>query len=72
MAACGSPFNVALGKRLTVLRKRLEFTPKELADRIGVTQQALYGYEVGDRRVPTALLPALSQTLHVPLDVCSV
>lgn len=64
----GSAFHLALDGRLTFLRKRLQFTLTEVAERIGVTPQALYGYETGDRRVPTALLPVLSQTLRVPVE----
>ena len=64
-----SAFHVALGKRLEQLRKRQQFSMTELAERIGVTPQALYAYEIGDRRVPTALLPALSQALRVSYDV---
>lgn len=68
MVARGSPFYVMLGKRLEALRKHQQFQLGELASRIGVTPQALYAYETGDRRVPTALLPVLSRTLRVPLE----
>lgn len=67
-AAAGSPFYLALGKRLEALRKRQHFQLSELAQRIGVTPQALYAYEIGERRVPTALLPVLSRTLRVPVE----
>lgn len=68
-AAVGSPFYVALGRRIEQLRKRQQFELSEVAARIGVTPQALYAYETGDRRVPTALLPILARTLRVSVEV---
>ena len=67
MSAAGSPFYVALGRRLEALRKRQQFQLSELAARVGVTPQALYAYEIGDRRVPSALLLPLSEALRVPV-----
>ena len=67
-AAAGSPFYVALGRRIEQLRKRQQFQLSEVAARIGVTPQALYAYEIGERRVPTALLPVLSRTLGVTVE----
>lgn len=62
-------FYVALGKRLEHLRKRLQFTQREVAERVGVSQQTIFAYETAERRVPVALLPALAEVLRVPVAV---
>lgn len=67
--APGSAFHVALGRRLESLRKRMQFTGKELAERIGVSQQCLHQYETAERRVPTGLLLPLAEALRVPVTV---
>jgi transcriptional regulator with XRE-family HTH domain len=63
-SAAGSPFYIALGRRIEQLRKRQQFTLGELAVRLGVSPQAFYAYEIGDRRVSAVL----SRTLRVPVE----
>lgn len=62
------PFYMALGKRITELRKERELSQREVAESVGVSQQALFGYEIADRRVPTCLLPALARTFRVSVE----
>lgn len=62
------PFYRALGKRINALRTERELSQRDVAESVGVSQQALFGYEIGDRRVPTCLLPALARTFHVSLE----
>ena len=40
----------------------------ELAERLGVTQQAMNSFEKGRRRVPVSLLPVIAGTLQTTLD----
>jgi transcriptional regulator with XRE-family HTH domain len=65
----GASFHVALGRRLKFLRERIEFTQKEIGERIGASPSAVDAYESGGRRVPVALLPAFARVLGVSLDV---
>ena len=61
-------FFQAMGSRIAAARKDAELTQVELADRIGIAQQQLASYEVGRRRVPVSLLPALARALSVTID----
>ena len=40
----------------------------QLAEALGVSQQAVTAYESGQRRVPISLLPTLAHTLGTTLD----
>lgn len=42
----------ALGKRLTELRREREWTQAEVARLIHVSQQTMFAYELGDRKMP--------------------
>ena len=39
-----------------------------LAERLGISQQAMNSFEKGRRRVPVSLLPLIAQTLETTLD----
>lgn len=61
-------FFIALGKRITALRKDSHLTQVQLAETLGVSQAAMNAYEAGHRRVPVSALPALAKTLGVSLE----
>lgn len=57
----------ALGKHIAELRKAQGLTQSELARAIGVSQQALFAYEWGDRRVSVLILARLANVFRVPI-----
>ena len=57
-----------LGNRLTQLRKEMGLTQVQLAETLGISQQMVASYEVGRRRIPVSMLPALAQALKVQID----
>lgn len=61
-------FFIALGQRIAVQRKTQDITQVELAERLGISQQAMNSFEKGRRRVPVSLLPVIAQTLQTTLD----
>lgn len=56
------------GKTLNALRKEKGWTQTELADKLGVTNQAISKWETGDSFPDTALLIPLSELLGVTVD----
>lgn len=60
-------FFVAMGERITKLRKAHNFTQTQLAEALGVTQQTVQAYEAGSRRIPVSALPMVARTLSVSL-----
>lgn len=58
----------ALGAHVTILRKRTGMTQAELARAIGVSQQAVFSYELGDRRISVLILAKLSKVFDVPVE----
>lgn len=58
---------VAMGKRITKLRKAHNLTQTQLAEALGVTQQTVQAYEAGSRRIPVSALPMVARTLSVSL-----
>lgn len=57
-----------LGAHIAKTRKSLGFTQKELADRLGVSQQAVFAYEIGDRRVSVLVLDKLAKIFGVTIE----
>jgi transcriptional regulator with XRE-family HTH domain len=57
-----------LGARIAALRKEHGLTQTQLADELELTQQMVASYEVGRRRVPVSLLPAIAEALAVSLE----
>ena len=60
-------FFKALGSRVSRLRKNQGLTQAGLAGPLGITQPMLASYEIGRRRIPASLLPALAHELRVPV-----
>jgi transcriptional regulator with XRE-family HTH domain len=65
-------FFIALGQRIAAQRKAQGITQVELAERLGISQQAMNSFEKGRRRVPVSLLPVIAQTLQTTLDALVV
>ena len=61
-------FFIALGRRIAIQRKAQDITQVELAEGLGISQQAMNSFEKGRRRVPVSLLPVIAQTLRTTLD----
>ena len=59
---------VALGQRIAEQRKACAITQVQLAEQLGISQQAMNSFEKGRRRVPVSLLPLIAQALDTTLD----
>jgi transcriptional regulator with XRE-family HTH domain len=58
----------ALGAHVTALRKARGMTQAELARAIGVSQQAVFAYELGDRRISVLVLAKLAKVFAVSVE----
>lgn len=58
----------ALGARICQLRKARGFTQAEMARAIGVSQQAVFAYELGERRVSVLVLAKIARVFSVPVE----
>lgn len=58
----------ALGSHITTLRKSVGMTQAELARAIGVSQQAVFAYELGERRTSVLVLLKLSNVFDMSID----
>jgi transcriptional regulator with XRE-family HTH domain len=61
-------FFKALGARIAELRRTHGLTQVQLAETLELTQQMIASYEIGRRRVPVSLLPALAHALAVSVE----
>lgn len=61
-------FFIALGQRIAEQRKARAITQVQLAEQLGISQQAMNSFEKGRRRVPVSLLPVIAQALDTTLD----
>ena len=61
-------FFIALGARIAAHRKAQDITQAELAEQLGISQQAMNSFEKGRRRVPVSLLPVIANALDTTLD----
>jgi transcriptional regulator with XRE-family HTH domain len=61
-------FFVAMGARITLLRKTQGITQAQLAELLGVSQQTVQAYEVGRRRIQVSALPLVARALSVSLE----
>jgi transcriptional regulator with XRE-family HTH domain len=58
----------ALGAHICLLRKSRGFTQGELARAIGVSQQAVFAYELGERRVSVLLLTKIARVFSTSVE----
>ncbi|MDR0249767.1 MAG: helix-turn-helix domain-containing protein [Burkholderiales bacterium] len=63
-----SAFFIALGERISRLRKLKNVTQTQLAETLGVSQQTIQSYEVGRRRIQVDSLPSLAEVLGVSVE----
>jgi len=61
-------FLIALGERITRLRKEHGITQTQLAQLLGVSQQAVQAYETGKRGVQVTTLTELANALSTPVE----
>jgi len=58
----------ALGRRITQLRKSRGYTQAEFARALGVSQQAVFSYELGDRRVSLVIAERIATLYGLSVD----
>lgn len=58
----------ALGAHVMALRKSRGMTQAELARAIGVSQQAVFAYEIGERRISVLVLTKLAKIFSTPVE----
>lgn len=58
----------ALGAHTSVLRKEQGMTQAELARALGVSQQTVFAYELGDRRVSVLMVVKLAKIFGMPIE----
>lgn len=58
----------ALGAHISVLRKEQGMTQAELARALGVSQQTVFAYELGDRRVSVLIVAKLANIFGVTVE----
>lgn len=58
----------ALGKRVTLLRKSRGMTQAELSRALGVSAQAVFAYEIGDRRISVLVLERIAKVFKLSMD----
>lgn len=58
----------SLGAHICMLRKEQGLTQSELARILGVSQQTVFAYELGDRRVSVLVLAKLSKIFSAPVE----
>jgi len=58
----------ALGEHVTELRKEQGMTQAELACALGVSQQTVFAYELGDRRVSVLIVAKLAKIFGVTVE----
>ena len=61
----------ALGKHITELRKEIGMTQAELARALKVSQQTVFAYELGDRRVSVLMLVKLARIFDTSVEELS-
>ena len=61
-------FAKALTERIASLRRLQGQTQKQVADKLGISQQAFARYEAGVRRIPTSILPVLAEALGTSVE----
>ncbi len=58
----------ALGRRITQLRKSRGYTQAEFGRALGVSQQAIFAYELGDRRVSLVIVERIATLYGLSVD----
>ena len=61
-------FFVSFGERLRALRLTNRLTQVQLAEILEVSQQTIYAFEKGTRRIPLSCVPVLADTFGMSID----
>lgn len=57
-----------IGARIAQIRKLHGYTQAELAKKIGVSQQAVFAYELGERRVSMLIVSRIANVFSMTID----
>ena len=57
-----------LGRKVATLRKEQRLTQVQLAEILGISQQHMYSFEKGIRKIPSSMLPTLAQVFGTSVD----
>lgn len=57
-----------MGKRIRLRRQQVGLSVVELAERLGVSRESVYGYESGSRAINSYDLPRLGEIMRVPVS----
>jgi transcriptional regulator with XRE-family HTH domain len=57
-----------IGTRLRQARMLASLSPKEMADRVGLSEEKLLAYELGEEPIPLPELEVLAQAVNLPLQ----
>ena len=60
--------STSLAQRISKLRKDLNLTQTQVADQLGITQQAYGRYEAAQRKIPIDLMPDLAKAFDVSVE----
>jgi len=60
--------NIGVGNQIALLRRQNGYTQEELAEKLGITAQAISRWENGHTLPETALLPLLAKLLNCSID----
>jgi len=61
-------FNEKVGAYIMILRKAKKYTQQKLADKLGVSHQAVSNWERGESMPDISILPALAELLGTTTD----
>jgi transcriptional regulator with XRE-family HTH domain len=65
------PYFRALGKHIATLRKEIGMTQAELSRALGCSQQTVFAYELGDRRVSVLMLVKIARIFDTSVEELS-
>lgn len=68
IAEASKQYFTELGGHIAFVRKSKGYTQAELARRVGVSQQAIFAYELGERRVSLLMLDKIARVFGVGLE----
>ena len=60
--------STSLAQRISKLRKDLNLTQTQVADQLGITQQAYARYEAAQRKIPIDLMPNLAKAFDISVE----
>ena len=56
-----------MGKRIRLIRELKGISRKQLADKVGITESAIFRYETNQREPRFSILCKISEALEVPI-----